>query len=63
MMSPPSTSTNEPNTSEGPEVIYAVGSMEWRAQVEKELDDRKAALQEEEKRRLARLAAFLGKKT
>jgi hypothetical protein len=37
--------------------------MEWRAQVEKELADRKAALEEEEKRRLARLAAFLGKKT
>jgi predicted phage terminase large subunit-like protein len=54
---------NEPNAPEGPQITYAVGSMEWRAQVEKELADRKAALQEEEKRRLARLAAFLGKKT
>ena len=53
----------EPNTPEGPQITYAVGSMEWHAQVEKELADRKAALEEEEKRRLARLAAFLGKKT
>jgi predicted phage terminase large subunit-like protein len=53
----------EPNAPEGPQITYAVGSMEWHAQVEKELADRKAALQEEEKRRLARLAAFLGKKT
>jgi predicted phage terminase large subunit-like protein len=54
---------NNPNAPEGPQINYAVDSMEWRAQVEKELDDRKAILQEEEKRRLARLAAFLGKKT
>jgi predicted phage terminase large subunit-like protein len=54
---------NEPNAPEGPQITYAVGSMEWRAQVKKELADRKAALQQEEKRRLARLAAFLGKKS
>ena len=54
---------NKPNAPEGPQITYAVGSMEWRAQVEKELADRKAALEEEEKRRLARLAAFLGKKS
>jgi hypothetical protein len=54
---------NEPNTPEGPKITYAVGSMEWRAQVEKELADRKAAAEEQEKRRLARLATFLGKKS
>jgi hypothetical protein len=54
---------NEPNAPEGPQITYAVGSMERRAQVEKELADRRAALQEEERRRLARLAAFLGKKS
>ena len=53
----------EPNTPEGPQITYAVGSMEWHAQVEKEPADRKAALEEEEKRRLARLAAFLDKKS
>jgi hypothetical protein len=31
--------------------------------MEKEQADRKAALEEKEKRRLARLAAFLGKKS
>jgi hypothetical protein len=54
---------NEPNAPEGPQITYAVGSMEWRAQVEKELADHRAALQEEKKRRLARLATFLGKKS
>jgi hypothetical protein len=39
---------NEPNAPEGPQITYAVGSMERCAQVEKELADRKAALQEEE---------------
>jgi hypothetical protein len=53
----------EPNTPEGPQITYAVGSMEWFAQNEKDLTDRKAAVEEQEKRRLARLAAFLGKKS
>ena len=26
---------NEPNTPEGPKITYAVGSMEWQAQMEK----------------------------
>lgn len=43
------------------QITYAVGSMEWQAQMEKELAARKAAAEEKEKRRLARLAAFLGK--
>src|SRR5947208_9581894 len=54
---------NEPNTPERPQITYAIGSMEWLAQVERELADRKAALEEEEKRRLARLAAFLSQKS
>jgi hypothetical protein len=37
--------------------------MEWRAQVEKQLADSREIMEEEEKRRLARLAAFLSKKT
>ena len=53
----------EPNTPEGPKITYAVGSMEWHAQTEKELADRKAAAEEKERRRLARLATFLGKKS
>jgi hypothetical protein len=53
----------EPNTPEHPQITYAVGSMEWRAQVEKQLADSREIMEEEEKRRLARLAAFLSKKT
>jgi predicted phage terminase large subunit-like protein len=49
------------NTPEGPHITYAVGSMEWHARAEKELAERKAAEEEQEKRRLARLAAFLRK--
>ena len=43
--------------------VYAPGSMEWQAQTEKDLADRKAAAEEKEQRRLARLATFLGKKS
>jgi len=52
-----------PNTPEGPKVTYAPGSMEWLAQAEKDLAARKAAAEEKEQRRLARLAIFLGKKS
>ena len=54
---------NEPNTPEGRKTTYAVGSMEWRAQTEKDLADRKSAAEEGEKRRLVRLAIFLSKKS
>ena len=54
---------DEPNTPEGPKITYAVGSMEWHAQTEKDLAARKAAAEEKERRRLARLATFLGKKS
>jgi hypothetical protein len=37
--------------------------MEWLAQTEKDLVDRKAAVEEQEQRRLARLAKFLGQKS
>jgi len=37
--------------------------MEWRAQTEKDLADRKSAAEEGEKRRLVRLAIFLSKKS
>src|SRR5215469_8585568 len=53
---------NDPNTPEGPKITYAVNSMEWRAQMEKEQTERKAASEEKEKR-LARLAAFRGNKS
>jgi len=54
---------NQPNTPAGPKITYAVGSMEWRAQQEKELADRTATREEKEKKRLARLAKFLDKKS
>jgi len=51
---------NEP---EGPKRVYAVGSMEWLAEKENLRTARKAAEEAREKMRLARVAAFLAKKS
>ena len=59
---------NEPSEGEQiaeqnkPKVTYAPGSLEWEAQQEQERLARIAAEEEKEKRRLALVAAVLGKK-
>ena len=45
-----------------PKANYAVGSLEWEAAAKKELAAREAAEEEKERRRLARVAAFLENK-
>jgi len=51
------------DTPEGLKITYAFGSLECEAAIKKEVAACKAAEEEQEKRRLARVATFLGKKS
>ena len=44
---------------EGPRVNYAVGSVEWRAEMERKISAQVTDQEEKERRRLARVTAFL----
>ena len=54
---------HERNEPEGPKRVYAVGSMEWQTEKANVRAARKAKEEAREKMRLARVAAFLAKKS
>ena len=57
------TTTDTSAMNQGPKRVYAVGSMEWQTEKANVRAARKAKEEAREKMRLARVAAFLAKKS